>query len=413
MPISRNEGRLLKYEATNPPLVIRVRDPIHKDIRLDAMGRELVDAPRMQRLRRIHQLGTGNLVYPGANHTRFEHSLGAYHLAGLAADAVGAGQDERKAVMAAALLHDIGHGPFSHTADPLYRDFLRKTHEDVTIDALQKGALADILERHGVKPKSVADLIHGEGPLGRLVSGDLDVDRMDYLVRDSHYTGVHIGVDLARLVGDLALTPKGVAIREGSLPAAEMLLVTRLQMYATVYFHHTLRVAERMIERAFRLSLEAGEMKPEQLPSMDDVGATYLLRHSKTDAWRLMMAVDQRKLHKVALEEPMGDFREDAVLDLSRSAQAQGRLEAEMARELGLAPHDVILDVPDPPTLPEIDAQVLTERGDVVPLADVSSLVRGLGLAQRDHWRLRVMVPASRRADAQKVAGRVLQRELA
>ena len=393
--------------------MIRVRDPIHKDIRLDELGRDLADAPRVQRLRRIHQLGTGNLVYPGANHTRFEHSLGAYHLAGLAARAVGAREEERKAVQAAALLHDVGHGPFSHTSDPLYRDFLRKSHEDVTIEALQKGALADILERHGVKPKGVADLIRGEGPLGRLVSGDLDVDRMDYLVRDSHYTGVHIGVDLARLVGDLALTPKGVAIREGSLPAAEMLLVTRLQMYTTVYFHHTLRVAERMIERAFRLALEAGEIKPEELPRMDDVAATMLLRHSKTDAWRLMLAVDQRKLHKVALEEPMGDFREDAVLDLSRSSQAQGRLEAEVARELGVAPHDVILDVPEPPSLPEVDAQVLTDAGNVVPLADVSSLVRSLGLAQRDHWRLRVMVPASRRGEAQKVAGRVLQRELA
>ena len=393
--------------------MIRVRDPIHKDIRLDAMGRELTDTPRVQRLRRIHQLGTGNLVYPGANHTRFEHSLGAWHLAGLAAEAVGAREDERKAVQAAALLHDVGHGPFSHTSDPLYRDFLRKTHEDVTIEALQKGALHDALERHGVKPSSVADLIRGEGPLGRLVSGDLDVDRMDYLVRDSHYTGVHIGVDLARLVGDLVLTPKGVAIREGSLPAAEMLLVTRLQMYTTVYFHHTLRVAERMIERAFRLALEAGEIRPEELPRMDDVAATMLLRHSKTDAWRLMLAVDQRKLHKVALEEPMGDFREDAVMDLSHSAQAQARIEAEVARELNLAPHDVILDVPEPPALPEVDAQVLTDAGQVVPLADVSSLVRSLGLAQRDHWRLRVMVPASRRGDAQKVAGRILQRELA
>lgn len=392
--------------------MIRVRDPIHKDIRLDEMGRDLVDTPRVQRLRRIHQLGTGALVYPGANHTRFEHSLGAWHLAGLAAHALGASETDRKAVQAAALLHDVGHGPFSHTSDPLYRDFLRKTHEDVAVEALQKGAFPDILERHGTSPGAVRDLIRGEGPLGRLVSGDLDVDRMDYLVRDGHYTGVHIGVDLARLVGDMVLTPRGVALREGSLTAAEMLLVTRLQMYTAVYFHHTLRVAERMIERAFRLALEAGEIKPEQLPSMDDVGATYLLRHSKTEAWRLMMAVDQRKLHKVALEEPIRDFREDAVLDLSRDAQAQARLEREVAQEVGLRPHEVILDVPEPPVLPEVDALILCERGDVVPMAEISSLTRSLGTAQRDHWRLRVMVPASRREDAQRVAGRILQREL-
>ena len=392
--------------------MIRVRDPIHKDIRLDEMGRELADTPRMQRLRRIHQLGTGNLVYPGANHTRFEHSLGAYHLAGLAAEAVQASPEERKAVQAAALLHDLGHGPFSHTADPLYRDFLGKTHEDVTVEALRRGALADILERHGVAPRDVEALIRGEGRLGRLVSGDLDVDRMDYLVRDAHYTGVHIGVDLARLVGDLVVTPEGVAIREGSLPAAEMLLVTRLQMYATVYFHHTLRVAERMIERAFRLALEAGEIRPEQLPTMDDVAATMLLRHSKTDAWRLMLAVDQRKLHKVALEEPMGGLREDAVLRLSRDSGAQRRVEAEVAAGLRLPAHDVILDVPEPPALPEVDGHVQTEDGRVVPITEVSALTRSLGAAQRDHWRLRVMVPASRRNEARQVAGEVLRREL-
>src|SRR5437016_4451986 len=107
------------------------------------MGEELVDAPRVQRLRRIHQLGTGNLVYPGANHTRFEHSLGAYHLAGLAARALDLEDDERRSVQAAALLHDVGHGPFSHASDPLYRDFLRRTHEDLTVEAVQKGPLAD------------------------------------------------------------------------------------------------------------------------------------------------------------------------------------------------------------------------------------------------------------------------------
>ena len=390
----------------------RIRDPIHNYIHLDGMGRELIDAPRVQRLRRIHQLGTGNLVYPGANHTRFEHSLGAYHLAGRAAEAMGLDETDRKSVQAAALLHDAGHGPFSHTSDTLYRDFLQRTHEDVSIELLQKDAIAGILTRHGVDPARVAGLIRGEGTLGGLVSGDLDVDRMDYLVRDSHYTGVHIGVDLQRLVTDLVLTPRGLAVREGSLPAAEMLLVTRVQMYATVYFHRTLRVAERMIERAFRLALEAGEMKPEDLPRMDDVAATMLLRHSKTDAWRWILAVDQRKLHKVALEEPMGDHREDALAELARSTKRQEDLEREIAQAARLQPRDVILDVPEPPTLPEVHTHVLTEAGGLVELPDVSTLTRNLSAAQRDHWRLRVMVPPSRREDVGPIAGRILAREL-
>lgn len=393
--------------------MLRVRDPIHNYILLDALGADLVDAPRMQRLRRIHQLGTGNLVYPGANHTRFEHSLGAWHLAGLACDCLGVTPSERKAVQAAALLHDVGHGPFSHTSDPLYRDYLGKTHEELTVEALQKGAIPDVLTRHGVDPRHVAELVRGEGRLGALVSGDLDVDRMDYLVRDSHYTGVHIGVDLQRLVQDLVLTPKGLAIRESSVMAAEMLLVTRLQMYASVYLHRTCRVGERMIERAFRLALDAGEIKPEQLPQMDDTAATMLLRHSKTDAWRIILAVDQRKLLKVGLEEPMGDYREDAIVELSASSKRQQAIEAEIAQALGVSPLDVIVDVPEPPVLPEFETMVVRDQGALMPLDDVSSLVRGLGAAQRDHWRLRVMVPASKRADAPAKVGPILQNRLA
>lgn len=393
--------------------VTRVRDPIHDYIHLDALGKELMDAPRMQRLRRIHQLGSGALVYPGANHTRFEHSLGAYHLAGVAARALDLSDDDRLAVQAAAMLHDVGHGPFSHTADPLYRDFLRKSHEDVSCEVVSNKAVSEILARHGVDPRAVVDLIHGEGALADLVSGGLDVDRMDYLVRDAHYTGVNVGVDLARLASDVVLTPRGVALRQRSVPSAEMLLVTRLQMYATVYFHRTLRVGERMLERAFRLALEAGEIKPEQLPTMDDVAATMLLRHSKTDAWRLMLAVDQRKLMKVALEEPIGDYREDALGTLAGSAQRQGEVEQEIAREIGVAPREVILDVPEPPRAPRETALVLADDGTLHDLAEVSTLVRGLAAAERDHWRLRVMVPASKRDEATVVAGRVLARELA
>ncbi len=399
---------LLKYPAAPRAFVTRIRDPIHNYIHLDAMGRELTDIPRVQRLRRIAQLGTGALVYPGANHTRFAHSLGAYHLAGLASEALELDTDDRSAVQAAALLHDIGHGPFSHTSDPIYRDYLGRQHEEIAIELIQKGTFHDTLLRHGVDSAHVAELIRGEGRLGGLVSGDLDVDRLDYLIRDSHATGVAIGVDLDRIIHDMTLTPQGIAIRESSISAAEMVLVTRLQMYATVYLHKTLRVAERMIERAFRLALEAGEIKPEDLPRMDDTAATMLLRHSKTDAWRLMIAIDQRKLHKVAYEARMDDYRESALLDVAHNVKTQARVEAEIAQPLGIPAHDVILDIPEPPVLPEVDTRVLTETGEVRNLADLSKLVRSLGPAQRDHWRLRVIVPPSRRAAAAPIAQKVL-----
>jgi HD superfamily phosphohydrolase len=392
--------------------VLRVRDPIHDYIHLDELGQELVDTPRMQRLRRVHQLGTGSLVYPGANHTRFEHSLGAYHLAGQAATALGVSDEEKKAIQAAALLHDVGHGPFSHTCDPLYRDYLGRTHEDLAIEAAQKGSIRDALVRHGVAPGSVVALIHGEGPLGGLISGGIDVDRMDYLVRDGHYTGVRIGVDLERIVHDLALTHRGVALRADSVAAAETLLVTRVQMYATVYHHRTLRVSQRMIERAFRLAIDAGEIRPEQLPTMDDAAATMLLRHSKTDAWRWILAVDQRKLHKVALEEPVTGFDEAALAALAGSETHRAAIEEEIAKELGVAAGEVLLDVPEPPTIPETTMLVLADDGGVLDLAEVSTMTRSLTASQRDHWRLRVMVAPSRREAAGPVAARILKRAI-
>jgi HD superfamily phosphohydrolase len=167
-----------------------------------------------------------------------------------------------------------------------------------------------------------------------------------------------------------------------------------------------------MIERAMRLALDAGEIKPEQLPTMDDAAATMMLRHSKTDAWRLMLAVDQRKLLKVALEEGIGDFRDDAVADLSGDAARQAAIEREIASAVGLAPHDVILDVPEPPREPGETALVAMEDGRLVDLAEVSTLVRGLASAERDHWRLRVMVPSSKRDEATAVAGKILARDL-
>ncbi|HLE95862.1 MAG TPA: HD domain-containing protein, partial [Candidatus Thermoplasmatota archaeon] len=221
----------------------RVRDPIHDYIPLDAAALAIVDRPEFQRLRRIRQLGTAALVYPGANHARFEHSLGAQHVARLACEAIGLKADDALEVRLAALLHDVGHGPFSHLTDNVMRDLGGFSHAEVSAERART-TFSDALAAHGADPKRVAELVRGRGALGELVASDLDVDRMDYIVRDAHYTGVDVGVDLGRLVHEMRLTPKGVALSLGALQAAEMLLVTRYMMYTTVYLHPTCRVGE-------------------------------------------------------------------------------------------------------------------------------------------------------------------------
>ncbi|MDO9096669.1 MAG: HD domain-containing protein, partial [Candidatus Methanoperedens sp.] len=168
-----------------------IRDPIHDYIELDELALALIDTPQVQRLRRIRQLGFSNLVYPGANHTRFEHSLGVYHLAGCLVKQID--ENKREELLAAAMLHDIGHGPFSHATEELIERYTRKRHDDAE-ELLRKGAISDVLRDFSLSPSSIAAHIKGETYIGQIINSEIDVDRMDYLVRDAHYTGVAFGL---------------------------------------------------------------------------------------------------------------------------------------------------------------------------------------------------------------------------
>lgn len=375
----------------------RVRDPIHNYISLDPAALDVVETPKYQRLRRVRQLGTASLVYPGAQHSRFEHGLGAYHLATRAARSLALAPDTGRELALAALLHDIGHGPFSHLTDFVMQDYVGKTHVDYSREALDGGVLKDALLRHGVDAARVGALIAGEGPLAPLISGPIDVDRMDYLARDSHYTGVAIGLDLERLVTGLKLTKEGLALEASALPAAEALLVTRLQMFTTVYLHRTCRAAELMVDRAIRLAIDAGEIQAESLQAMDDVALVYLLRHSKTPAWQLMLNVDQRKLAKVAWEARMDELPQGVVASFSESRKTRDGAARAIADAAGVSPIDVIVDAPPLPAGKEGDVRVLSESGEIVRATDLSPLIASLSEAERAAWRLRVLAPPKSR----------------
>ena len=165
----------------------RVRDPIHDYIDLSPVEVKLVDAPAYQRLRWIKQLGPANLVYPGANHTRHEHCMGTSHVVGKMADSVGLDSNEKQLASVAGLLHDLGHTAFSHLGDEITGV---EDHVIRTTQIISQTEISDILSEEGVDPKAVNQIITGNHKLGPLVSGDLDGDRLDYLVRDAHYTGV-------------------------------------------------------------------------------------------------------------------------------------------------------------------------------------------------------------------------------
>lgn len=178
-----------------------IRDSIHGNLKLDDFEIKIIDTYPVQRLRRVKQLGFSYLVYPGANHSRFEHSIGTLYLASSLAESLNLSKEEKEIVRIAALLHDIGHGPFSHVSE----NILGYSHEDLTVKVIKKSVIADIL-REKFQVKEITDVIKGKGILGQMLSSELDVDKMDYLLRDSYYTGVAYGIiDIERLISSMRI----------------------------------------------------------------------------------------------------------------------------------------------------------------------------------------------------------------
>jgi HD superfamily phosphohydrolase len=251
----------------------------------------------------------------------------------------------------------------------------------------------------------------GEGELGGLIAGDLDVDRMDYLVRDSHYTGVDIGVDLYRIVTALHPLPAGFAIDESAIAAAEMLLATRSMMYATVYYHPTCRAAEVMLERAIRLAAIEGLLAPGEFPRLDDVHVIAALRRSRGLAADLFDSLENRRLLKLAAAFSFGDLapapRRDGDLPWADSKRREAA-EAAIAQAVGIDAAWVVVDAPELPPANAVDIQVQTSDG-LSLLRERSTLVAGLPKGRLDHWRLRVYVPASVRVEAEPAARRAVR----
>ncbi len=385
-----------------------LRDPIHGSIPLPPWGMTLLDAPVMQRLRRIQQLGTAHLVYPGAHHRRFEHSLGAQHVAGRIATRLGLERSESDTVRAAALLHDVGHGPFSHAFDELLRAAGRR-HEDISFDLVRWGPLADLLRQGGLDPVLVSDAIIGRGPLAALVSGPLDADRIDYLLRDAHYTGVPSSVDADRLIEVLERDPEhGVVLEESGIIAAEGLLSMRFLMYPAVYLHHTVRASESMLQAAVGAHVAGGAARLEDLERETDDGLLHRLRQAGGPAAELVQRLDERRLYKRAWEAGPETANLSAVLRLADDAKARRRIAAEIAADAGVASEQALLDVPHPPRFREVGIQVRRRDGTVQTLAKASKLVAVLQEARLDHWRAWVFTPKPLRDKVGTSARRVL-----
>jgi HD superfamily phosphohydrolase len=363
-----------------------IRDSLHGNLQLNEFEVKLIDTPQIQRLRRIKQLGFTFLVYPGANHTRFEHSIGTMYLASRLAYGLNLPDEQRQMLRVCALLHDAGHGPFSHVSEAV----LEHSHEELTSKLIMESHISDILSEK-YDPKEIIGTISGEGSLGQIISGDLDVDRMDYLLRDSYYTGVAYGViDVERLIHNMKLEDN-LILKSKGVQAAESMLLARYFMYPSVYQHHTTRIINAMFRRCLKKLFEEGCIDPDNIYKYDDADIIITARYQKGFIGDIMHRLDNRKLFKTVysikldeLDNPNAVFKIDP-----KKIQL---FEKEISEELDVPEEYVIIDVPDYPSFDEMKTLV-GNNGEYVNLSKISTIVSTLRDARFNHADLCVYLP--------------------
>jgi HD superfamily phosphohydrolase len=369
-----------------------LRDPLWDTIRLDPTAVRIVDTAEFQRLRYIRQLGLAHLVYPGATHTRFDHALGVYHLTktalrhlrergGVAPEA----WDGEELVPYAALLHDIGHYAYSHALEELATEHLPVHHEEVSRRFFASPSLRDAMAPLGLTaPDRIAELIRGESdiPLRGLVSGSLDLDKMEYLRRDARFCGVPYGeVDVSRLLQGLQLLQDPVTgryevgVHEKAIASLESLLFAKYQMFRNVYWHHAVRAATALYKRIVEEAVRGGLIDSEELIGPTDEELLYEIGRRVLDAdsevaerlaTRWLPALRHRKLPKRALELTAADLAGRQVEDWAVGDSPWKRaVEDDLASDLGLEPGEVMIDFPVKPAMFQLDLLVEQRGGEI------------------------------------------------
>ena len=351
--------------------VAEIRDPVHGYLKMTRVERELADSPFLQRLRRIHQLAGAYMVYPGATHTRFEHVLGSMHVAGQIGESLARSSamttDQVQEVRIAALLHDVGHGPFSHMYEEVLPGKEKISHEDISQRVIMETSIRDILTRNGYSAKRLSELAVGrlrtkEPFMNEIIAGSLSADMMDYLPRDSYFTGVEYGkVDVQRVIDSLHVAEGHLVIDDAAIYAFEALLLARYEMFKAVYFHRTVRAAELMLVRSMKLAdsvLGLTDLSDldEYLELTDEVVLHSLVTlkpssQSLREARRLAIDFRDRNLVKCAFEEVVLR-REHMVARLFVDEMARARTVSEISRASRVNSRYIYLDVPTVPSVP-------------------------------------------------------------
>ena len=362
-----------------------IKDPVHGYVYITESEKTIVDSYPVQRLRRLRQLAGSEYVYPGANHTRFEHCVGVMYLAGKVLENPNVSRivtdEEAEVTRIAALLHDVGHGPFSHVFEHLLVRELNKTHEDITSWLVEKSEIADKLSKRGFRPNEISSLAVGKlhkpnrAFLDQIISSAVDVDKQDFIVRDSYHTGAEYGfIDVFRLIHALDVLGENLAVETGALSALESFIIARIESFKSIYFHRVGRAAQIMLAMAMeKANDELGLTSfktPEEYLAMDDYtvwAATKKCEKSK----RIIENLEQRRMVKCAYERTFYD-KDTMISNIFSRDSYRLQVQAEIAQDAGVAAEAVIIDVPTVPSVP-YHHSALMEKMEIPVFSKTSS----------------------------------------
>ncbi|MGI0132752.1 MAG: HD domain-containing protein [Thermoplasmata archaeon] len=412
-----------------------IYDPVHGTNVLAGVALELVGHPAVQRLWGIRQTGFAHLVFPGANHTRLEHSLGVYWVARRYAEAIGLDPDRTEEVALGGLLHDLGHGPFSHTLDGAMREVLGQGHESLSRAWIEGDGppgscwaadasipIPDLLRSSGADPARVADLVDPSprapaDPAAGALHGAIDADRIDYLQRDAYYTGVaHGAIDAHRLLECVRSFRGRLVFVEKGRSAVEGFLVGRALMYSSVYYHKTVRAAEVMAQAAV-----------ERLPGYPESAAPILLGtdaeflvtldRAKGRCQELVRGLLERRLFKrVHGRREVGPAERTRWRRLVRAPEKRRRLEDRLSDRLGAPEASVLIDLaglaPRDAAGTDWDGVALLDEDRLEFPFRAPSLWQSLALRPPSPWPVAVYVDPRYRSRAERRLPSLLEDEV-
>jgi HD superfamily phosphohydrolase len=414
-----------------------IQDAVWGAIPADRLMADFMDTPEVQRLRHIKQLGLANLVFPSAVHTRFEHSLGVTYLVRRMSDLLGLRKDELELLTVSAVLHDVGHGPFSHVTENLFEKYFGENHMELAGDLLAgkkpwypegtmepKGVktVMDVIGKYGFCAKEIAGMIVGEHKspyLGELLHGGIDADSIEYLLRDSFFSGVAAGtIDVDRLMSVLTIHEGRLLVTHKGIDAMEGFVTARALMFSVLYYHKTVRIVELMLANAADLAIMQGSaIGKDNFHRLTDTELIARLLDVQGAPSDIMNRILCRQLFKRVYYE---ERRELAPLEKRKFIRRYGtfeqrqKIQDEIA-ELAKAPRGyVVLDAPysdvllTEPRIGKTDINILTANGEVIDLSEISPIVVPLQKRQTPKHLLQVAAPPEYASSVGKAAREIL-----